>query len=265
MVANDDSRITIHKAVSLAFIARTEGRVDWLATSGLCAPHAWTGLKQLIPQVRRSYMAALAALVATTACIPYTVGHTAQPVPNGESVLTTSYYVVPNAATLRDSVSQTLFGMDTEYRSGIADNADVGMRFVSGSGLVVNYKRRVSGDNDPDAAALSWMLGAGLVNFFQHLHFEGSLLASSARRGNLVTYGGLRIMQVAPISAGAAHDTPTAGGFIGLRVGSPNDAVLPELAVYRDHSALGLRSSNIILVPSISVRGDLLHRILRPF
>lgn len=219
----------------------------------------------LVPKSGRILVAACAALLATTACIPYTVGSTAQTVPNGTTLQTSSYYIIPNGVTLRDTIGKTLYGMDREIRRGIADDADVGLRVVSGTGVVVNYKRMMAGDNDPDSAAFSWMLGAGLVNLAQHALFEGSLLASSARHGRVVTYGGLRVLQVAPISLGAAHDSPTAGVFIGLRIGAHDDAVLPELAVYHDRSVLGLRSRNIILVPSISVRGDILRRFLQTF
>ena len=39
-------------------------------------------------------------------------------------------------------------------------------------------------------------------------------------------------MQVAPLGYRAVHDTPTAGGFLGLRIGSPDFGVSPEVGVY---------------------------------
>ena len=205
--------------------------------------------------------AALLSLALSTACIPYSVGNTAQTMPRGERSNTSSLYIIPNGVALRDSVAATLWGIDNEYRYGLDDHSDVGLRIPSGTGIVVNYKRRLAGSSDLDSAAVAMMFGAGFVNVFLHAHFEASLLASGAAHGHVMPYGGLRVMQVAPISSGAVHKLPTAGGLIGLRLGDSKYAVLPELAVYYDHSSLGIRKGDIIWVPSISVRGDLLRLI----
>jgi hypothetical protein len=131
--------------------------------------------------------------------------------------------------------------------------------------IVLNCKKRIAGHAGEDSAAVAVMFGAGFVNLFEHAHFEASLLASSAAHGPAVFYGGLRAMQVAPLTPHAVHDTPTAGALFGVRLGNATDAVLPEIAVYYDHSALRLRRGNIIYVPSITLRGELLRRVLRPF
>jgi hypothetical protein len=67
-------------------------------------------------------------------------------------------------------------------------------------------------------------------------------------------------MQVFPMSRSAVHDTPTAGGFVGMRMRFGDIDVSPELGVYYDHSALGIRSTNYIIVPGVS----LTPRTLRP-
>jgi hypothetical protein len=60
-------------------------------------------------------------------------------------------------------------------------------------------------------------------------------------------------MQVIPMSRNAVHDSPTAGGYIGMRLCFGDVDVSPELGVYYDRSALGVRSTNYIVVPGISL------------
>ncbi len=69
-------------------------------------------------------------------------------------------------------------------------------------------------------------------------------------------------MQVAPLHRSAVHDEPSLGGFLGLRIGRPDIAVSPEVAVYYDRSALGIRDRNIIVVPAIAVHGEELLRLI---
>lgn len=215
-----------------------------------------------ISAARRLFFAAASAIVAlSTACIPYAVGSTAQTLSRGERSTTASAYIIPNGISLRDGLATTLRGVDAEYRYGLDENSDVGLRVPSGSGVVLSYKKRLAGYPDLDSAATAFMVGAGFVNWFEHAHFEATFLASGAVHGNTLPYGGLRVMQVAPIADGAVHKTPTAGGFSGLRFGNAIDAVLLELAVYYDHSSLGVRKGDVIFVPSISLRGDVLRLI----
>ena len=64
--------------------------------------------------------AAALALLGTPACIPFTVGSTAQPVPVGTVVRSTSMYAVPNSIgdTLSDR-SLSRYGVDPEVRFGL--------------------------------------------------------------------------------------------------------------------------------------------------
>lgn len=191
-----------------------------------------------------------------TSCIPYTVGTTAQPVPEGESAPTVMWYSIPNGVELlRDSVAYAFTGMDFEARVGVSDRADVGVRIPSMTGLVATYKHRLTPSTDGQDAALAVMGGAGLVNLGNHAHFELTLLASG-RQAVLTPYGGLRVAQVARLSQSAVNDSPTAGGFLGVRIGSEELGVSPEVAVYYDRSALGLRSGNVIVVPAVVVHGS---------
>jgi len=193
--------------------------------------------------------AALALLAGVTACIPYTVGSTARPVSVGDHSTTMSTFVMPSFGRLDSTRSFSNIAVDLERRWGVDPRSDVGVRITSGSGMVVNYKRLLTG---PDVRAdVAIMPGAGFVNLGQHAHFELTLLASrhdgsrasgsardSTMRRMVVPYGGLRVMQVVPLAEGAVRDQPTAGGFFGMRIGSTDFGLSPEIGVFYDHSAL---------------------------
>ena len=202
------------------------------------------------------------ALTAQTACLPYTVGSTAQPVPPGEVQRSGSIYIIPNSIELfDDSTATSLRGADAEVRWGLTESTDLGLRIPSFSGAVLTAKHRLWGRAEPDAPGLAVMGGAGLVNWAEHAHFELSLLASGAVSPSITPYGGLRVMQVAPLSSSAVHDTPTAGGFFGIRFGDGRLGISPEIGVYRDRSALGLRKTRVIYVPAITIHGDVFPRV----
>ena len=218
----------------------------------------------IIRTAGRAAFVAAVALVLPTACLPYTVGSTAQTVAPGEVQRAGTIYIIPNAIELfGDSVATSLRGADAEVRWGLTESTDLGLRFPSFSGAVLTAKHRVWGRAEPHAPALAVMGGAGLVNWAEHAHFELSVIASGRISPSFTPYGGLRVMQVAPLSTSAVHDSPTAGGFLGLRIGDGVNGVSPEIGVFRDRSALGLRESRIIYVPAITVHGDFLERILR--
>jgi len=202
--------------------------------------------------------AAALAIVFTAGCIPLTVGSTAQPVPVGERSRTTSFYTVPNS--IRDPVSdQSLarWGMDVEWRFGVDDHSDVGVRVPSLSGVVANYKRRLNGVSDDPGAAVAMMVGGGLVNLGTHAQLEATLMASGRDNDRFTPYGGLRAMQVFPISKGAVHDSPTIGGFFGTRFGSLTGGISPEIGVFYDRSALGIRKGTVLIVPAITLHGGI--------
>jgi hypothetical protein len=204
--------------------------------------------------ITRMVMSAL-ALGLTTGCLPYTVGSTAQTVPAGETVRSSIVYYIPDAIDLKgDSVAGPMRGSDLELRYGLGEKSDLGFRVPGGSGAVFTYKRRLTQSAAPESSAVAIMAGGGFVNFGEHAETELTLLASGRQSSDVLTpYGGLRVMQVFPLSRTAVHDTPTAGGFIGMRLQLGDIDVSPELGVYYDHSALGLRSRNYIVVPGVSV------------
>ncbi len=202
--------------------------------------------------------AAALAILYTTACIPLTVGSTAQPVPVGTVVRSTSMYAVPNSLgdTLSDR-SLSRYGVDPEVRYGLDDRSDVGVRSPSFSGIVANYKRRLNGVSSDPGAAVALMVGGGLVNWGDHAHLEATLITSGPDSERFTPFGGLRAMQVIPLNRGAVHDSPTLGGFIGGRLGTRAVGISPEIGVFYDRSALGLRKNSILIVPAITVHGDI--------
>ena len=215
---------------------------------------------------RLTFVIPVALLAATTGCIPYSVGSTARTVPAGEHVRTTTAFIIPNGVENKgDSVAATIPGLDAEVRFGIDDRSDWGVRVPSWSGIVLNYKRRLDTVGATPAAdtgiAVSLMAGGGFINWGQHAHVELSLIASGREDRKAVPYGGIRLMQVAPMSSSVPSDRPTAGAFLGWRIGSRNLGIAPEVGVFYDHSALHLRSSDVIVVPSITFYGNPLSSI----
>jgi hypothetical protein len=190
-------------------------------------------------------------------CIPYTVGTTAQPAPEGEVTPSLVWYSIPNGVELlRDSVEVSFSG----GRLGVSDRADVGVRIPAMSGLVVTYKYRLTSSADRTATAVALMGGGGLVNWGNHAYFELTLLASG-HQSLFTPYGGLRATQVAPLSSSVPSDSPTAGGFLGLRIGKEQLGVSPEVGVYYDPSALEVRSRDVIVVLALVIHGSELIRV----
>lgn len=72
-----------------------------------------------------------------------------------------------------------------------------------------------------------------------------------------------RGMDAMTAKSAAPSDRPTAGGFFGWRIGSRDLGIAPEIGVFYDHSTLGLRRSDFIVVPSVTFYGDVLSSIFR--
>lgn len=209
---------------------------------------------------------AFASLLCSSACLPYALGSTAQTVAPQQTRTTATLWFMPNGIALRDSANSdghTIPGVDAEVRLGINDHADFGIRVPSASGIVLSYRRRVAGAPHPDSAAISWQIGGGVVNLGEHALIEAGLLASGPTRDGVTWYGAARILQVAPLSSGAVHDQPSIGATIGAEIRVGDGGVLPELSIYHDPSALGIRRSQFIFVPAVSLRGSWLYTFLK--
>ncbi len=202
----------------------------------------------------RYLTAAALTLALTTGCLPYTVGSTAHTIPQGQSTRSAIVYYIPDAIDLSgDSIASPMRGTDLEMRYGLDDKSDLGFRIPAYSGAVFTYKRRLAGTSAPESAAISVMAGGGFVNWGEHAETELTLMASGRGGGIVTPYGGLRVMQVFPLSRSAVRDTPTAGGYVGMRLRFADVDVSPELGVYHDRSALGVRSTSYIVVPGVSI------------
>ena len=202
-------------------------------------------------------------LLLGTGCTPYIVASTARTVPAGESRRTGIVYAVPGGIARTDSTSASVPGMDAEFRFGLDERSDVGLRVPSWSGAIATYKRRLGGSVEPKGRATAVMVGAGLVNWGQHAHAEATLITSGYEGGKVVPYGGLRVLQVVPLSTSAVHDRPTMGGFAGLRLGSADAGISLELGAYYDRSALKLRRGEFVIVPAVNLHGERIGRLLR--
>jgi hypothetical protein len=221
--------------------------------------------KPLVARSRWTARAALPVLLLSlgTACTPYAVHTTARPLARGERSSSTIVSVVPFSDTQGDSSSVARPNIDIEARFGIDDQSDVGIRVNGFSGAIVNYKRRLDGPSSRDAAATAIMAGAGFVNAGQHAHFEFTLLRSARDKDGMVPYGGLRAIQVVRLSENVPHDQPTIGLFGGSRFGTSKLGASVELGVFYDRSALGLRKSDLVIVPSVAVYGISLMQLWR--
>ena len=141
---------------------------------------------------RRLALLAAPILLGATACLPYTVGSTAETVPEGRTTTSTSYYFIPNAINSPgDTVVTAMAGADMEWRHGMDERSDIGLRLTSGAGAVINYKRRFS-DRGTGTPALAYMVGTGIVNGGNHLHFEATLIASGNEASTVMPFGGAR-------------------------------------------------------------------------
>jgi hypothetical protein len=219
-------------------------------------------------RINRTQLTVIAALAGTTACLPYSLASTAQPVPVGEKKTTSTMWFLPNGLgnpgdTAR--AKRTLRGFDVETRWGIDDDADFGVRATSGQGIVLSYKRRIAGFADPDSSALAWELGGGIVNWGEHALGTASLIASGPKRGGANLDAGARVMHVLPLNDSSATDKPSIGGVFGARLTLGDETIIPELAIYHDPSALHIRKSSVVFVPSVSFTGSSLLKGLGGF
>ena len=214
-------------------------------------------------------LAALAALALTAAgCVPYAVGTTAATVPERRVEPSA---VVQIASARRDldrgdGPSSPAVSLGNEARLGLDARTDVGLRLTGFGGVTASVKRRLSGRGDTGAALL---VGAGVVGA-SHVHSEATLIVSRAAFGGalgrqfgarVAPYGGVRVQDLAPFAGDALNTPPAVGVFAGARLGWPDLAISPEVGVfYSPTSISGERS--VIVVPSVTVRGDRLRRAL---
>lgn len=207
---------------------------------------------------------AIATAAALAGCIPYPAATTAATLAPNEVTTSGIVGTVPVGFgwSQFDSSRAVARGLrplvDWETRVGLDSRSDFGLRFTTWSGAVATYKRQFgpnAGRAGDDRWRFALMPGIGVVNMGDHAHFEGTAIVSSGWKGAKEFYGGLRVMQVVPLSRDAVRDRPTRGGFVGARLGDRLRNVGFELAVFHDPSALGLNPRDVIVVPSLSFTG----------
>jgi hypothetical protein len=200
----------------------------------------------------------LLSLLFLTSCISYSVGTTARPVAPGKFQQASSIYVIPDGVETSGSDGEPNGGVayasaDWQGRWGLSEKSDLSLRVPAGSGVIATYKRLINGPNDPGRPAVSAIIGGGVVNFGNHAFAEFGLIASGAE-DTAVPYGGIRTMHVVPFSNRFVRDKPTIGGFAGMKLRvSDSFSISPEVGVYHDDSALGLRERDMIVVPSVTL------------
>ena len=204
--------------------------------------------------MRRLLIATPVVLLAVNACLPYTVGSTARTVAPHQTTATSTWFYIPNAVRMPgDSIALPLGGTSGELRHGLDERSDVGVRLSWGA-VSADYKRRLDSDLTGTRTAFAYMVGGGIVNSGAHFMMQGTLMASGREDASVVPYGGLRAIHVLPITQGAVHDKPTIGAFGGLQFGDAHFTVRPELGVFYDRSALGLRRGDLIIVPAVTLK-----------
>lgn len=192
-------------------------------------------------------------------CVPYAVGTTAETVP-ARRVAPSA--VVQIASANRDldrgeRPSGAVASIGNEARLGLDAHSDIGVRILSLGSVVATYKRRLSGTGQAGTALL---VGAGVVGADQ-LHVEATFVASLARRGSVVPYGGVRVQDLTPFAGDALATDPAVGAFAGARFGWPDLSLSPEIGIFYSPSPLA-GDDAIIVVPSVTINGDRLMRAL---
>jgi hypothetical protein len=206
--------------------------------------------------------AALAALL--TGCVPYAVGSTAATVAPRE----VEPRVVAQVTSSRRNIDRgdepggVGLTVGNEARLGLDERSDIGVQILGLGSITATYKRRLSGDVGADQGA-ALIVGGGVVGT-SHLHAEATLVASPGpidEMRRIVPYGGVRIQDLTPFSDDALDTAPAVGVFAGGRFGWPDLALSPELGLFYSPSPVR-GGSDLIVVPSVTVRGERLVRAL---
>lgn len=215
-------------------------------------------------RLRPSLLFLLPIVAGLAGCVPYTVGSTAATVAPREIEPSTILQVTSGRRDLLEDDEPKGAGLmlGNEARLGLDPWSDVGVRIVGLGSLTATYKRRLSGTPGQDAG-VSMLVGAGVIGA-THLHAEATLIASpgpldEARR--IVPYGAIRIQDLTPFAPDALASAPAIGLVVGSRFGWPDLAISPELGVFYSPSPLP-GDEDLILVPSVTVRGDRLRKAL---
>lgn len=206
----------------------------------------------------------IAAVAGLSGCVPYSVGSTAATVAPREIEPSTILQVTSGRRDLLDDDEPKGAGLmlGNEARLGLDPWSDIGVRIVGLGSITATYKRRLAGMPGEDAG-VSMLVGAGVIGA-THLHAEATLVASPGpidAASRIVPYGAVRIQDLTAFAPDALSSSPAIGLVVGSRFGWPDLAISPELGVFYSPSPLA-GDEDLILVPSVTVRGDRLRRAL---
>jgi hypothetical protein len=218
---------------------------------------------RVISRISRQKLMAIglsAVSLGASACIPYTVGTTAQTVPMNEETVANTGYFLPNTFNAPGCGCYLPgAGMNIEIRRGLDDFNDLGVRIVPlAAGAIVNVKHRFGSDTSHTSRSLALISGVGLLELGMQLHVEATLIASGPENVDFSPYGGLRVTQVAqiatPTSVLEAADAPTAGIFAGISLGNRWATLRPEVGAFYTKFDPSVRQPGIIFVPSMTIQ-----------
>ena len=211
--------------------------------------------------MRTLFLAALAVLVPLAGCaVPYNVGQTARTTPKGVAVPSATFqYASHDRLREPGDDDNPAFMLSNGVRLGLDERSDIGLRIV-GVGAVVTYGRRLTGMPGTDAGTTLLAGGGILFGGGGHAHLEASVVTSAASIGELTPYGGVRAQYLGPFGNDNENVFAT-GVFGGIRFGEPNLAIAPELGLFYSPTS-GFGESDLVVVPSVTVRGSGLLRAL---
>lgn len=208
--------------------------------------------------------AVLALVVLASGCVPYAVG--------GTPATVAPRAVEPNATLQIASGRRDLDRDDgpkgaallvgNAARLGLDERSDVGLALYGLNTLVATYKRKVAGPVLGDRG-VAVVAGAGIVGL-SHAHLEATVVVSPGpleAAPEVVPYAAVRLQDLTPFAGGAADSAPALGLVVGGRFGWPDLALSPELGVFYSPSPVA-GDDDVIVVPSVTVRGDRLRRAL---
>lgn len=212
----------------------------------------------------RVLLVLLVPLLGLGGCVPYAVGTTADTVAPREVEPSAVLQAVSSRRDLDrdDDPRGAGITIANSARLGLDARSDVGVMIVGLGSISATYKRRLTGPLNSDRGT-ALIVGGGVIGT-SHLHAEATLVASPGAlqiAPRVVPYAGVRVQDLTPFGNNGLGSAPAIGLFAGGRFGWPDLALSPELGIFYSPSPLP-SDDTVIVVPSITVRGDRLRRAL---
>ena len=218
----------------------------------------------LPPTVAAVLAVVVVGLGLLSGCVPYAVGTTADTAAPREVQPSAVLQVVSSRRDLDrgDEPRGAGLALGNSARLGLDQRSDIGVQIIGLGSITASYKRRLTGPLESDRGT-ALIVGAGVIGT-SHLHTEATFVASPGAlviAPHVVPYGGVRVQDLTPFGNDALNSSPAIGLFAGGRFGWPDLALSPELGIFYSPSPLR-GDRNVIVVPSVTVRGDRLRKAL---